>query len=181
MKMPDARTQFITSMFLFAIALAAIIESPASAADPEFDYSSVDAPLSSTTVQELRQWASYYWEHEETGIWSPEAQAFEFTHPEEMPPGFVLFGDAIELFEDLYQDQLILEPGDHFYGIEQLIDDDPEVCEQFKLYTTTGLLMMGRHLIQQRECVHKLRLWKHPLSVSSMRSATWSISTTMQL
>lgn len=84
-------------------------------------------------LQELQQWAAYFWHWRETGEVLPGADGFQFS----VAPGggFCGLQPTIVLFEYLYADQLTEE-----YTIWELIVDNPAIYAAFKQHSLTGEL-----------------------------------------
>lgn len=90
---------------------------------------------------DCQEWVALFWLWYETGVVTPEMDAFEFTYPEHLPKGWTPFGEAYDLFEQIHMDKLQLDPdAGELYYLDDLLDDDANVRAQFKTYTLTGIL-----------------------------------------
>lgn len=132
-------------IFLITAALVPSLGTVVRAADVNYQ-GSYDLTFDETTTQELRQWAAIFWQWYDTGVIPPEAECFQFTNPDQFPPGFHPFNEAEALFLLVYSDRIeaarLVAVGGH-YGVWNLLQDDPDILAQFRLYTLTGALPVG--------------------------------------
>ncbi|MEL7484316.1 MAG: hypothetical protein AAFN41_08165 [Planctomycetota bacterium] len=111
--------------------------------EPNFEQATSVVPpdFEAVLYAEADDWVDLFWQWYETGVVTPEMEAFTFTYQQHLPQGWSPFGEAYRLFEEIHVDKLQLDPdaGDLYY-LDDLLDDDAVVRSQFKTYTTTGLL-----------------------------------------
>ena len=97
--------------------------------------------MSQQTLDELRTWASAFWEWHDTGVCPAWALNFQFTHPDEFPENFVFFADAYEVFGKVYQHRLQPDPRlPGYYTLDDLFHDNADIYAAFRHYTITGEL-----------------------------------------
>ncbi len=120
----------------FGIAAAAAGEELNGPPSAGWDYSD---PVN---IAESRQWAALYWQWRDTGVVTQELSGFEFTNP--IPSDLTPIDYAYDIFEQLYATELAaLSTPEAPYSVIQLILDDPDVMQRFRVYTTTGLLSIS--------------------------------------
>lgn len=90
-------------------------------------------------IQESREWAKLYWEWWDTGVVEPEFEDFQFSNP--IAADLTPIDYAYDVFEELYADEIASRSTpDAPYSVIQLVLDDPDVMQEFRTYTETGLL-----------------------------------------
>jgi hypothetical protein len=123
---------------LAALCLGAFIAQSSHAQSPGMNTPGWDY-LDPVNIAEARIYARHWFAFKDTGVVSPEFQAFRFTNP--APQGVMTpFHGAEVLFEKLYAHRLVpWEDGTPWmYGLNELMRDDPAVAAAFRLYATTG-------------------------------------------
>ncbi|RMH25078.1 MAG: hypothetical protein D6692_11870 [Planctomycetota bacterium] len=87
------------------------------------------------------EFAGHYWYWYDTGIITPEAAAWTPSNPAVVATNTHFFHEAMVIFEDIYAgwiDNDLDSP--NYYPIDDLLQDDPSVMQQFRDFTSTGIL-----------------------------------------